>query len=179
MSMIQEVLPEFLGALGAAIALSGGTRIGRLFRRGHVDVHVPVVGSAGEGVRDQPEADIAKATLRRYTLLGTMTADGQPVQVTSTRPAARSSPRPTGRGPTPSPARPAANDVSAGGRETGARRPGCSCDWTLSRSRSTSCSSKRTRGSARSGGENSMERSLTPHLQELAARLQKTLAQYE
>ncbi|MFG3179997.1 hypothetical protein ACGFZC_33730 [[Kitasatospora] papulosa] len=28
-------------------------------------------------------------------------------------------------------------------------------------------------------GENSMERALTPHLQELAARLQKTLAQYE
>ena len=28
-------------------------------------------------------------------------------------------------------------------------------------------------------GENRMERALTPHLQDLAARLQKTLAQYE
>jgi hypothetical protein len=93
MHFLLDALPEFLGALGSAAVIGMLLRCGRRVRsltRG-TDTAAPHVGGCTRAEADAgargPEcrgAGLAKA--RRYTLLDTVTDDGLPIQVTTTRP---------------------------------------------------------------------------------------------
>ncbi|MER6611184.1 hypothetical protein ABT282_36230 [Streptomyces sp. NPDC000927] len=90
MDILTDALPEFLGALGSAGAVGTVMWCFRAWRR---RARGPATGPAptsptGEFIGDQAApADQRNATARRYTLLGTLTEDGSPIQLTSTRPA--------------------------------------------------------------------------------------------
>ncbi|MBA6436594.1 hypothetical protein [Streptomyces sp. GMR22] len=95
MHLLLDALPEFLGALGSAavigMLLRCGRRVRRLTHHGTGTAASPHVGGgtragtdAGAYGSERRGTDLAKA--RRYTLLDTVTDNGLPVQVTTTRP---------------------------------------------------------------------------------------------
>jgi hypothetical protein len=84
MSIIFNALPEFLGALAAAATIGGVTGVVRQFRPRSRRVPASFVPPAPSA---EPGVDPSKPTARRVTLLGTVTNSGEPVQLTTTRPA--------------------------------------------------------------------------------------------
>ncbi|MFG2586382.1 hypothetical protein [Streptomyces malaysiensis] len=94
MHLLLDALPEFLGALGSAAVIGMLLRCGRRLRRLPCQGTHTAAPRAGDGIRAGTDAgacgperrgiDLAK--VRRYTLLDTVTDDGLPVQVTTTRP---------------------------------------------------------------------------------------------
>ncbi|MCL7429824.1 hypothetical protein [Streptomyces sp. YS415] len=77
MNMFFDALPEFLGALGAAVAMGLGALIARTLR-GTRPAPMPLAG---------PTVDQSKLAARRFTLLETTHISGETVQITTTRPA--------------------------------------------------------------------------------------------
>ncbi|MCX4971044.1 hypothetical protein OHA98_41260 [Streptomyces sp. NBC_00654] len=87
MEILTDALPEFLGALGSAGAVGTVMWCFRTWRRrARGPARGPASTSLTEFIGDQAApADQRNATARRYTLLGTLTEDGSPKQLTSTR----------------------------------------------------------------------------------------------
>ncbi|MFF8681141.1 hypothetical protein ACF07F_24815 [Streptomyces sp. NPDC015237] len=77
MNVFTEALPEFLGALGAAMAVGLATFIARKLR-GTRPALMPPSG---------PPGDQSAPAARRFTLLETTQDNGGTVQITTTRPA--------------------------------------------------------------------------------------------
>ncbi|MFD7498979.1 hypothetical protein ACFV8T_43065 [Streptomyces sp. NPDC059832] len=87
MDILTEALPEFLGALGSAGAVGTVMWCFRAWRRrARGPATGPAPTSPSESIGDQATSAAQRnATVRRYTLLGTLTEDGSPIQLASTR----------------------------------------------------------------------------------------------
>ncbi|MCF2131017.1 hypothetical protein L1I79_32025 [Strepomyces sp. STD 3.1] len=77
MNVFFDALPEFLGALGAAVAVGLATLIAKKLRGTRPALMPP----------SRPTGDLSAPAARRFTLLETAQINGGTVQITTTRPA--------------------------------------------------------------------------------------------
>ncbi|MFM9543995.1 hypothetical protein [Streptomyces turgidiscabies] len=94
MNLFFDALPELLGTLAAAVVVGGFSEGVRRLRQRRLaapaytalGLKAYVAEARGARFRPAPAVAVAKApVVRRYTLLGSTTADGREAQITSTR----------------------------------------------------------------------------------------------